>query len=283
MLSVPLKTAERREKNMYWYKAKNILIILFAVINILLLSLLASSHISAEKDAKKLQDSLVAVMETNGISADKSIFSAQPRKMQSFNVENMADDSISFAAAFIGGGCSEETDENGVKSYVCGDKRLYAANGRISLVSAVSERAQTEDDVKAAKTFFDSIGVPLENTDYQIADTKIFFTYLINGDPLFINGLTVSMGDGAPVSCEGYLLKILDSASEPSKTRTVLAVMTDYLRDPTRPEGKVRVTDVKTGYAFLFGSPSVDFKFAEAVPTYRVTIDDKYLFYYDGR
>lgn len=268
---------------MYWYKAKNILIILFAAINMLFICLLAASRISAEKDSKQLRTSLAAVMETNGISVDKSILSAQPRKMQSFNVENMTDDTLSFASAFLGGEGTEETDENGVKSYVCGEKRMYIANGRVSLVSASSARPQTEEDVKAAKTFFASVGVPLDDTEYRISGTEIFFTYLINGDPLFENGLTVSMGGGIPRSCEGYLLRILGSASELSKTRGVPAVMTDYLRDRTRPEGNVRVTDVKTGYAFLLGSTSVDFKFAEAVPTYRVTIDGKYLFYYDGR
>ncbi|MBO4897940.1 MAG: hypothetical protein J5590_06560 [Clostridia bacterium] len=267
---------------MYWYKVKNMLIILFTLLNVFLLSMIIISNIRADKREKELSETLLTVLEKNEISVDKEVLNGERTKLHVFKIENVVEDSFEFADKITGASTKKELDEAGNICYTAGNKKVYINSGRFMMAdSAVPETTQTEEDIAAAKEFFEEIGVDLSGCDSEIKGDRIVFTYKINSVPVFEKQLYVKMYGGVMSECGGHLIKILNEEENENKELYVREALLKFLRDPEREKTPFEVKGVNTGYWVILGNDSVSFKYTDAIPAYEVKTDKGSFYYYN--
>ena len=267
---------------MYWYKVKNMLITLFAVLNIFLLAMIVFSNMSAAKREKELSETLLTVLEKNGISVDGQLMKEKKTKVRIYKIENLVEDTSAFAGKLTGAKAEKVSDAEGNSCYVSGTKKVYVNSGRFMMTdSSVPNTMQTEADKEAAKEFFKEIGVDLNEADCRIQGEKIVFTFKIGNMPIYEKELYAKMYGGVMAECGGNLIKILGTEGNESKDLVVREALLRFLRDPDRVQTPYSVKEVNIGYWVVLGDESVNFKFIDAVPAYEVVTDKGNYYYYN--
>ncbi len=267
---------------MYWYKVKNLLIILFTLLNVFLLSMIVISNINASKREKQLTETLLSVLRKNEISADEQLLQKEKKELRVYKIENFVEDTQAFAEKITGGKAEKTYDSDGNACYVSGTKTVYVNSGSFKMSdSAVPETTQTEADIAAAKKLFSDMGVDLDGCDTEIKGDRIIFTYKIDGLPVYQRQLYAKMYGGIISECGGNMIKILEAEENENKELYVREALLRFLRDPERERKPFKVNGINFGYWIILENASVNFKYTDAIPAYEVVTDKGRFYYYN--
>lgn len=269
---------------MYWYKVKNVLIILFAVINVFLVAVIIINKVSKDAEYKAITESLSNVLEKNGIGLDKSIVPYEKPKLANVTIENSADLLIEKPEKILGETPSLEKDDkgdyflSGTKTFRVIDGRFYYKDSAVMPIQSLSQKHTVK-----AEGLLSDMGFYTENLRPAISGEKIIFSYYIKDYPLFVYNIAVTMSEDKIATANGYFLKISKGTAQAKEIRSANDILMDFLKDENRPKTPVTITKIYIGYSVLLDEGFVNFISADAVPTYRVITSDKKSFYYDGR
>ena len=270
---------------MYWYKVKNVLIILFALINVFLLGAIAVGNAEKKREEERLSESLVKVLENSKVQIDRELIPQTAPRLSTKQVENRVEPDAEFASLVLGGNAEIRYDDSGNLYYAFGGGKLYLANGRLHYynTSFSGDGDVSESAVAAAKEMLRKIGAPMADYRNEIQGDTVVFTMYIDGVPLFGNTLNVKMAGNKVGELWGYIIINTAYSGTQTRLRSAADVLLEFLQDSSRGTENVTVTAIELGYSVLAQGTDVDFKTADAIPTYRVQTDDGREFYYDAR
>ena len=270
---------------MYWYKVKNVLIILFALINIFLIGAIASENIYKKRDEQRLRESLISVLENSNVKIDSELIQRDAPQLSTKQVENCIVADAEFAARVLGGAPEAKYDEGGVLYYALGENKLYLANGRLHYYNASfsGDGDVSATAIRSAKAALGKIGAPMEDYREKTQGDTIIFTLYTDGAPLFGNCIYVKMAGGEIGELWGYIIKNTAYSGSPASLRSSADVLLEFLQGSAHTSQGVTVTALELGYSILTQGSDVDFKTADAIPTYKLETSDGQVFYYDAR
>lgn len=270
---------------MYWYKVKNVLIILFAAINIFLICTIAIGNDEKKRDEQRLSDSLIKVLENSNVKINKDLISTKSPTLNTKQVENCIVQDADFASLILGGKAEIKYDDNGVLYYVFDGNKLYLANGRLHYynTSFSGNGDVNNTSVEAAEEALRKTGLTMDDYRGEIQNGTVVFSLYIDGKPLFGSNLYVKMSGGKIGELWGYIIKNTAYTGTPASIRSTADVLLEFLQEPTRGTESITVTELELGYSILAQGSDVDFKTADAVPTYIIQTDKGQTFYYDAR
>ena len=270
---------------MYWYKVKTLLIYMFAAINIFLIVFILQGRVRQEMAEKKEIQSLVEVLNINGISANEDIFLKDSEPVKTAQVENLVPGGEEAAKLMLGEGFAQETDEVGNTIYTGGGKILSVSGGKLYYYDSnlVSDAKLSEEKISLAAEKLKSYGVDVSSAKGAALGDKIVFTYYFDNLPLFENTLYVKMSGESICEVGGYMIGM--KAQEGAQTRVAppKKALISFLQDKNRKEGAQKILSVSLGYSALLADSSVNFKITETIPTYKITTDNYNVYYYDAR
>ena len=267
---------------MYWYKIKNMLIILFAVLNVFLASMIIISDKSAKRQEKAIDEAIISVLSKNGITAQGEALSGKKQSLAYYRIENKVEDSASFAMQIMKSDAEKGFDDVGNPCYISGSKVMYIKSGRFFMRdSAVPQTKQTEADAEAAKKFFSDAGFDLSQTQCRLSGDKVIFTFSIGGVPIFERQLYAKMFGGVISECGGNIIAVLAPEGNDTKELYGREALLRFLRDTEREKGVYSVNGISMGYWVVLGDDTVNFKYTEAIPAYAVETDKGNYYYYN--
>ena len=269
---------------MYWYKVKNVLIILFAVINVFLVAVIIINKVNKNAEYKAITESLSNVLEKNGIGIDKSKIPFERPKLANVSIENAADLLIKNPGLILDEAPLFAKDDKG-DYLVSGTKTLRVMGGRFYYKDSAVMPLQilSQKHTVKAEDLLSDMGFYTENLRPAISGEKIIFSYYIKGYQLFVYNIVVTMSEDKIATADGYFLKISKSTAQAKEVRSANDILMDFLKDEDRPKTPVAITKIYIGYSVLLDEGFVNFISADAVPTYRIITSDNKSFYYDGR
>lgn len=270
---------------MYWYKVKNVLIILFAVINLFLIGVIVTGRIQTRRQAQELAETLLLVLQSNQIDIDEDIIPDRTPAMSSITVVNMISDDMEFAKSMLGSAAHKQTDDEGRPCYVSGNKTLYIDKGSFYYKDAALEgkAVQTDSDAQNAKAALAQMGFDMSDALHSLEGRHIVFTCYFEKAPIFVTELTLEMS-GDIAEAQGYLISLnKNDVYEKHTVRSAMDALADFLQDSSRPRTPLKIEEITLGYSILLGEDGVNFTTAEAVPTYRIVTSDSASYYYDAR
>lgn len=269
---------------MYWYKVKNLLIILFALINIFLIGVIVFNKAVKKAEDKALTESLINVLMKNEISVDKNSIPENTPMMSAVTIENMAETLFEDPEKIFGAAPSEGEDEIG-RYLFHGSKKARVVDGRFyytdSGVTALD--TLTEQNANKALGILSKMGFDTKNLRPALYGDRIIFSYYVKNFPIFVYNITVTMSQNEIATVSGYPLKITGSAPSKTEIRSAGEILMDFLKDPSRPAAPMEIKKINVGYSVLLDGGVVNFKSADAVPTYRIITGDNKSYFYDGR
>ncbi|MBQ7718344.1 MAG: hypothetical protein IJT38_03510 [Clostridia bacterium] len=270
---------------MYWYKVKNVLIILFAAINIFLIATIVIGNVEKNREEQRISDSLIKVLENSNVKINGELISTKAPKLNTKQVENFITQDTDFASLILGGKAAVKFDGDGVLYYGFEEDKLYLANSRLHYYnSSFSGSGDTDAaTVEKADAALRKIGLPMEDYRGELNGDTVIFTLYIDGVPFFGNNLNVKLFNGQIGELWGYIIKNTAFTGTPASIRSTADVLLEFLQEPARGTESITVTALELGYSILEQGSNIDFKTADAVPTYRIQTDKGQIFYYDAR
>lgn len=270
---------------MYWYKVKNVLIILFALINLFLIGTIAVNNIEKKREADKLNASLISILEKNGVKLGDGVILPDTKKLDVKQVENRVVDSTAFAKSILGEGAVSAYNADGVPYYRADGKELYVNEGRFHYYNTLLRGTENTgaDSVKPAAEKLRQMGIDMSPYKGALYGDTLIFTVYIDASPLFLGDIYVKMSGEEISEAWGHILWETAYSGTPSSVRSATDVLLEFLQDPARGGSDAVISECVLGYSILTQASSVEFKTADAVPTYMIKTADGRSFYYDAR
>lgn len=269
---------------MYWYKVKNLLIVLFAVINLFLIGFIINGHFTRRAEFENRQNALNKALTANNIMVDKSLFSYETKTVKTTTAENIIPRSQNLPEIFLGGEY-ETIVENDIVKYVSGECTVYTDKGKLYYTdkSLKSDHkllpSATEDAIKLLSGF----GIDTSSATPSVVGDTIMFVYKFDDMSLFENSLSVKMSGNKISEINGYVININNEKVSQVQIRSVADILIDFIQDIRRPDKNITIKSVTLGYSILLADSSVDFKNTEIIPTYKITTDKNTSYFYDAR
>lgn len=268
---------------MYWYKVKNLLIVMFIIINLFLISFIVQGHVFRQKAEYDKMEALNSALNANNISVADGIISSETSTLKTTTAENIIPHEKNLPETFFKGNY-ETVQEDDITKYKQGSKTVYTQNGKLyfSDSNLKPDTALSEKNISDAVKILSGYGFNISSAQPKISGNTINFIYKFNDLPLFENNLSVKMSGERIASLSGYFIKINNEYSDEIRIKSTADILIDFIQDEKRTDKVRKVTSISLGYSLLLADSSVDFKHTETIPTYKITTDNNETYFYDA-
>jgi len=263
---------------MDWYKIKSILIALFLLINILLLGLIFYNSVKDSRTDRMEIESAVKVMKLNNINISPDQVDSKPSKAYSITILNPMTDAGAFAEKMLGGTPSLQG-----KEYLFESKKLKINGINFIYENTLYKEAGTPSRklVKSAKKELVNMGFDMKYSKSQIKNNTIIFTQRVHGNELFGSKLSVTACDKGIITVTGSWAEVSRVSSSDVVITSAAEVLIAFLRDENRPADTSDIISVKYGAGLTLDAS--DYRTAETVPLWKITLKNGKEFFYDAR
>lgn len=261
-------------------RAKTILIILFAIVNIFLASyIFVTSTDNTTPNSKTVSDTIEILKSRNVYLAD-NIKLTTSENINFLNLKGITSDEKVIASKLLGeftvNGSTYKSDfgdltiNNGEFVLNCKDNHtFYEINDKSVEKYAIKFLKDREIDLTSLKAI---------KTEREDGNYKVTFAHYFLDKPIFNLNTYVYVSGGGVYMIKGSIFN-LESISPASNTNNPINVLLNFSANKNTNE-KFTIVSVNGGY-FTENNPA-DFKSVSAIPCYEIVLSDGKRLYYDA-
>ena len=275
---------------MDWARIKNILIILFLIINIFLCAFVYISRQEEKNIYNETADKIIAILEKQDIILDKKNIPQSMKNMKSCYIDRIIQSEQSFIQNIMG-----EYHIAGEGSYVNQYKSLTITAGDIDFKDTtvrqetINLSAMSAADInRYCKQNITKYGISLNGTIFKginvIGDNrKAIFSYQYDKYDIIDAYVTVELSangisriQGKNIITHGFLV------DEQIKVIPLFDILLDFPNNPQLNKSrKVEIINITQGY--YIGKGAESYKSLVAIPVHQIVTDDGNMYHYDAR
>ncbi len=269
---------------MYWSKVKTALIALFALINIFLVITIIYNSAKDRKEERRMIESAVSVLQKNNIEVSVDQVPEKTEKMKVIAVQSYTYDKQELAKKLVGAETAVET-RGAYSRFEDGERSLSVKNNLFYFEDKSSSPVQVDEQtVKSTTGQLADLGFDMTDVYTKVSSGEIEYTALLDGREIFANNLRVVPGQNGPASIGGSWITVIQGEEKKFEVSPAYIALLNFLRDDDRPTNRpVKITAIELGYSVMLGIAEVDYITADAVPTWRIEINNGIDFFYDAR
>ncbi len=268
---------------MNWMKVKVILIILFALINIMLISILIAWKRDDGVLTENSVEDIYQIMIDNRINVSRDFIDIQLSEMKITDVIPISSSESGFLEKLSGKAVLLPEG-----TYVYDNSRVMVYENFVQFendgeISGKTEEDKAEENIrKYFKKFgFDFKNAGLEKSEHTDEGLKLTYSQIYDGYKIFGAGATVLMEGNTVKSASVFWNEIPDSHYQSIETISFAEALLNFAGDKTRGKKGYKVESIEMGYSV----ESQDGRVSESqmIPCIRITTDIGSSFFYDAR
>lgn len=249
---------------MNWKRIKNILIILFAIINLFVIFTLYQSEQKKITVSTKTIEEMVSVLKKNSIDIDKELIPEKTTIIKAVVLKNAISSEEEFKKAVLNNG---ETPSNGRTVSIIGDEftitDLYKPT-----------------NIEQAEKWLGSMGIDLSFAKGQKTESGYRFTQSFDGYPIFSSFIDVKVTNEGTTVLGSWAVPQKVKGSPAIDIKHVVSVFPNLIADETRPQ-KCTIIAVDLGYG-QGAANGETYKESAAAPYWRITTADGREYFFEA-
>lgn len=269
---------------MNWTKVKVILIILFALINVMLAGVLYSKNSDDSHFSKQTLDEVKTILKNNNIEVPDKFISSETEIMSIPEATPI----MSYESSFIKGiQGAAELNEKG--DFIIGNTAVSVYEDVVHFENSeegTAENTGGEEAKLAAEKYFSDFGIDIsagfESAVRNGDEFTLKYVQKYNGFDIFGASGEVTVRGGAVSSANIVWYEISDKHIQSAKTVSPAEALLDFAADKTRGEKGCAVAAVVRGYTAQSDS-GASVRNTQLIPSVKITTDIGSEFFYDIR
>lgn len=257
---------------MNWYRAKTILIVFLAIINVFLLYNIIFNNGSFFYINKDIVANTAEVLKNNGITINPDIIPRKVLSAKQFEADNIITGYDEFAKKALG----EDVKKISDNSYEGKRGSIEFSGDRFTLVTELTADNLFEE--KNARAFLKSFGIDISDYKYENG----VFKKSVDKLDLFNTEISIKQQKDGKIQISGvWFEQAENTVSEETELKPITSVLVDFISSPQRPEGNPEISNLTLGY--IVYDTELYHKSMVPIPVWKIEFSTGNYVYMDAR